>query len=281
MMPIDSAPGILGKGTAILVIATGLFVISEFHILASDPPKPITAPIADDRPTPTLRDGFEGDGPASFWLPGNYGSGLHVPDAIKITTSHARSGKHAVEITVHENDIAAHGDGDTWVERAELDSGHFPLLNKEAWYGFSFLIPKEFPIVNERLVISSCKQTDVPRPNLAERFRNGKHTLTIEAVGKKKEFSLPKIRLGEWMDMIFRVRYSGGQEGLVEVWANGKRVVQFSGPTAEPNGKNAFYHKIGLYRDRYKKPMTMYFDNYTMGTNMDAVDPSRFSETTR
>lgn len=265
----------------ILSIATGLFVMSQIHVLASDPAQPIARTIADNASIPTLRDGFEGDGPASFWLPGNYGSGLHVPDAIKITTRYARSGKHAVEITVHENDIAAHGDGETWVERAELDSGHFPLLNKEAWYGFSFLIPKDFPIVNERLVISSCKQTDVPRPNLAQRFRNGKHTLTIEAVGKKKEFSLPKIRLGEWMDMIFRVRYSGGEDGLVEVWVNGDRVVHYSGPTAEPNGKNAFYHKIGLYRDRFKKLMTMYFDNYTMGPNMASVDPARFSETTR
>ena len=234
--------------------------------------------IINNTSVPTLRDGFEADAPARFWLPGNYGSGLYVPGAIKISTRHVRSGAHAVEITVHEKDIAAHGDGATWVERAELDSGHFPLLNKEAWYGFSFLVPKDFPIVDERLVISSCKQTDVPRPNLAQRFRNGKHTLTVEAVGKKKEFSLPKIQLGEWMDMIFCVRYSGGRDDVVQVWMNGKRVVDYAGPTAEPNGKNAFYNKIGLYRDRFNKPMTIYFDNYSIGTNMPSVDPSRFSE---
>ena len=37
--------------------------------------------------------------------------------------------------------------------------------------------------------------------------------------------------------MIFRLRYSTGNDGLVEVWMNGKRVVKYSGPTAEANAE--------------------------------------------
>jgi hypothetical protein len=72
-----------------------------------------------------LCDGFEGDALAAFWLPGDYGSGLHTPDAIRLTTNFARSGAYAAQITIHQGDIAAAGDADTTVERDELDSGHY------------------------------------------------------------------------------------------------------------------------------------------------------------
>jgi hypothetical protein len=236
-------------------------------------PTPGTQPASS--PLPVLFDGFEGPALADFWLAGNYGSGLYVPGAIKLSTNYARSGSHCVEITVREGDIAAAGEGDTRVERAELDSGHFPLRGKEAWYGFSMLIPKDFPIVDNRLVISSCKQSDVARPIVAQRYQNGKHTLTVESQGRKETYKLPAISRGEWIDMIFRVRYSTGEDGLMQVWMNRKQVVSYSGPTAEADAKNAFYSKIGLYRDRLKQPMTMYFDNYTMGGSREAVDPAR------
>ena len=176
---------------------------------------------------------------------------------------------------MHEGDIEQAGDASTRVERAELDSGHFALRGREAWYGFSFLVPKSFPIVDTRLVISSCKQSDVSRPIVAQRYRKGRHTLTVESQGHKETYPLPPITPGKWVDMIYHLRYSPGKDGLVEVWVNGRRVVEYSGPAAEADAKNAFYNKIGLYRDRLKQPMTMYFDNYTLGADKEAVDPAR------
>jgi len=229
----------------------------------------------DSNSVPVLNDGFEGEALANFWLPGNYGSGLHVPGAIQISTNYARSGTHSAEITVREGDIDAAGDDGTRVERAELDSGHFPLRGREAWYGFSLLVPKDFPLVDDRLVIASCKQSDVSRPIVAQRFRNGLHTVTVESQGHKESYKLPPIPLGQWIDMIYHVRYSTGTDGLVEIWMNGKKVVTYSGSAADPTAKNAFYHKIGLYRDRLNVPMTIYYDNYSMGGSKDAVDPER------
>ena len=79
--------------------------------------------------------------------------------------------------------------------------------------------------------------------------------------------------------MIYRVRYSPDETGILQVWMNGKRVVAHAGPLAEPGRKNAIYNKIGLYRDRLEQPMTIYFDNYTMGSSLEAVDPARFDKT--
>jgi hypothetical protein len=241
-------------------------------------PAPATAENSSHAPQTfrSLYDSFEGPAVESFWLPGNYGSGLYVPGDIRISTNYARSGTKSVEITVHEGDVAAAGDGNTWVERAELDSGHFHLLGREAWYGFSVLIPRDFPIVDVRLVISSCKQSDVSRPLTAQRFRNGKHTLTVESQGRKRQYRLPNLPLGKWVDFVCRARYSPDKDGLFQLWMNGTQVASYSGPLADPANKNAFYHKIGLYRDRLKQPMRIYFDNYSMGSSYDSVDPKRF-----
>src|SRR5579885_1770175 len=111
--------------------------------LASDKPR--------KDPRVPLRDGFEADSIATFWLPANYGTGLYVPGAIVISKDYARSGTHSARITVKEGDIEQRGDDGKRVERAELDSGHHPVLGRDVWYGFSFLLPPGFPIVDNRL----------------------------------------------------------------------------------------------------------------------------------
>src|SRR5690242_15274668 len=93
------------------------------------------------------------------------------------------------------------------------------------------------------------RQSDVSRPLTAQRFRNGKHTLTIESQGHKQQFTLPKLPLGSWVDFICGARYSPGPDGLFELWMNGQRIASYSGPLADARSKNSFYRKIGLYRD--------------------------------
>jgi hypothetical protein len=230
----------------------------------------------------TLVDGFEAESLAPFWLPGDYGTGSHRQGGIVLSTDYARSGRKSARITVNEGDVEAHGDDDKRVERSELDSGHYALLGRDVWYGFSFLLPKDFPVVDDRLVIASVKQSDVEgSPLIGQRFRAGRHTLTIRAPGMDgggRSHAMPDIQLGRWHDMAYHVRYATGGEGRIEIWMDGKRVVHYEGPTASATAANRFYHKVGLYRDRWKESMTMYVDNYTVGDSFKAVDPSTFDE---
>ena len=76
--------------------------------------------------------------------------------------------------------------------------------------------------------------------------------------------------------MVYHVRYSLEKDGRIEVWRDGNRVVSYTGPTASVRGAHRFYNKVGLYRDRWKAPMTMYVDNYTLGDSFESVDPSTF-----
>jgi hypothetical protein len=197
-----------------------------------------------------------------------------------ISRDYARTGTRSARITVKEGDIEQRGDDGRRVERAELDSGHYPLMGRDVWYGFAFLLPPEFPIIDNRLVIASWKQSDVEgSPLIGQRFRGGRHSLTIRppgTTGSGKSYHLPNVRLGQWSDMVYHVRYSADEDGSIEVWMNGARVVAYRGATASKDGANRFYNKIGLYRDRWKEPMTMYVDNYTLGDSFEAVDPASF-----
>jgi hypothetical protein len=239
-------------------------------------------PLADAaaEPLPRLVDGFEAGSLADFWLPGNYGTGRYEPGAIVVCQDYARSGTRSARITVKQGDVEQRGNDGNRVERAELDSGHFPLLGRDVWYGFSVLLPANFPIVDNRLVIAQWKQSDVEgSPLIGQRFRDGRHYLTIRppgAAGNGRSYRLPNLRLGRWADLVYHVHYSYGDDGRIEVWMDGNRVVSYEGPTASQTGANRFYHKVGLYRDRWEQPMTMYVDNYRLGDSFDRVDPSRF-----
>jgi hypothetical protein len=250
---------------------------------ANTPPPPAEgAGQAPGMPARLLVDGFESGSIAGFWLPGTYGSGLYEPGAVAVSNDYARSGVWSARITVNEGDIDRKGDDGLRVERAELDSGHYPLLGRDVWYGFSFLLPPTFPIVDNRLVIASWKQSDVEgSPLIGQRFRDGVHSLTVRppgAGGSGRHYRLPDIRLGRWTDMVYHFRYSSGRDGRIEVWMGGARVVVYDGPTASKDGADRFYNKVGLYRDRWKEPMTMYVDNYTLGDSFDRVDPSKFDQ---
>jgi Polysaccharide lyase len=226
-------------------------------------------------------DGFESDSVASFWRAGNAGDGRYAPGAVAVSADYARTGTKSVRIIVREGDIEQTGDDGKQTERAELDSGRHALIGRDVWYGFSFLIPPGFPVVDNRLVIAQWKQYGVSgSPLVAERFRNGTHDLTIRltdsAWGRRKSYALPTIAFGRWNDMVYHIRFSRRDDGLVEVWMNGSRVVTFKGVTAFKEGEDDIYNKFGLYRDRWKDPMTIYFDNYTLDDGFAAVDPARF-----
>jgi hypothetical protein len=245
---------------------------------------------AGDHAGPSIRgleivrtDGFEGDSVASFWRPGNAGDGRYAPGAVAVSTDYARSGRKSVRIMVREGDIPQVGDEGKQTERAELDSGRYPLVGRDVWYGFSVLIPPGFPVVDNRLVIAQWKQYGLSgSPLIAERFRNGEHDLTIRAAnsarGGRKRFPLPKIEFGRWNDMVYHIRFSRGEEGVVEVWMNGSRVVTYTGANAFQQAGDNIYNKFGLYRDRWKDPMTIYFDNYTLADSFAAVDPATFDD---
>lgn len=230
-------------------------------------------------PVVPLFDGFDADALAPFWAPGAYGSGRYVEGAVELLAGGARSGSGCVRVTVREGDIDQAGSDGLRTERAELDSGKGPLLGQDVWTGYSLLIPEGFPVVDNRLVLSQWKQQAQGSPLVAQRYRNGRHYLTIRRPeeGDKRKLELPPLVHGKWHDMVVRIRVSTSPEdGLVQVWMDGEQVVSHRGATAFAAGEDRFYHKLGLYRDRGPEPMSIHIDSYTRGGSFEEVDPARF-----
>lgn len=217
----------------------------------------------------TLTDDFEGGQLADFWVSGDAGSGRYVPEAVSFTDQYHRSGAHCVRLSLEEGFIRQDGGDGHFTERTELDSRKHPFLNQEVWYRFSLLLPAQFPIIDNRLVISQMKQNGLEEgPLIAQRLRNGQHYLTIRdlthEITEQHRFNLPELTKESWHDFIFQIRYSDQQDGYVNVWMDGTQVISFTGKTAYEKADNRFYHKIGLYRDQCPDPMTIYFDDYLL-----------------
>lgn len=215
-----------------------------------------------------LADDFEGGTLARFWRSGDSGVGRYEVGAITIWDKNSRSGKYSVRMDVGEGYIS-HNDGEGgFTERTELDSRKHPFLGQTIEFSYSLMIPEDFPILDNRLVISQIKQEGVIGPLVAQRFRNGHHHLTIRKFGglSKQElsFELPDLRKGEWHDFKIMVYFSKKKDGSVGFWMDGRQLVSFEGRTAHMKGENRFYHKTGLARDHIDRPMTIYLDDYSL-----------------
>ena len=59
--------------------------------------------------------------------------------------------------------------------------------------------------------------------------------------------------LGKWTDWVFRVRWSHGKNGEIEVWKNGEKIVSDTGPNCG-DVQLAPYFKFGIYKWPWNLP---------------------------
>ncbi len=184
--------------------------------------------------------------------------------------------------------------------RAEADTQDFPPMNSVRWYAFSMLLPKDFPIEANRLVLVQWHGSDkkslgeVSRiPSMAFRYVDGKFAITLrhsaerivrdaDAVKSEEVFKTKKFPPGEWNDFVVQVKWSYQEDGFVNVWWNGKQIVQYHGPVGY-NDDIGPYFRFGLYRDATDKTYVAYFNQVRLGERAEDVgfDPMKataFSE---
>ena len=223
-------------------------------------------------PESEIYDGFETKDLSGIWSTSRF-----EPGTVVMQSEVVRAGKSAVKITIHQGDrydAADPGTGTKENERDEL------LERKDLWaeeeksysYAFSIFIPKDFPIVSTRLVLASWKQwcpekCTPENPVVALRYVSGVLSVTLQTT--KKNVTLYRTQedlKGKWLDFLFHLRFARTENGFVNGWLNGRQIVNLAGRTAYTGGgyepRSRFYFKMGLYRDRMSKPMTVYFDEY-------------------
>ena len=214
-------------------------------------------------------DDFEGGEIADFWRDGGVKEGRYLPEAVSLSKEYQRSGEFSAKLIVKKGFIKQVVNNSIITERTELGSRKHALLGREVWYAYSILVPKEFPVIDNRLVISQFKQSGLEiGPIFAQRYRNDRHYLSISNLqgdlNENRKFELPELKREVWHEFVFNIRYSKQSDGYVILWMDGKRAVTYNGKTAHETAKNLFYHKMGLYRDQWPAPMTLYFDDYVL-----------------
>lgn len=152
-------------------------------------------------------------------------------------------------------------------ERTEIQDREKILPYQNYIFSFDFQLPKDFPNIDNRLVIGQRKQsasnTIAPSPVIAQRYRNGKFFITKNTsgskVGKESEIqtlwtSDEDIR-GQRNHLEYQVRFSDKEDGYLKIFFNNKEVFNQSNFQLYINNDNdfedTFYFKFGLYRDNY------------------------------
>ena len=236
-----------------------------------------------------LVDGFE-----SPELRGDIWSDRRLlPGALAIQERVVRSGARAVAITV----LPGHdplNDGSDRAELAETEAVHLHA-GLEVWYGFSMLIAGPIATDGNRLVIGQWHQSFAGSPFVAQRFRDGVFHITVQdgdcrvwiawqpdgdppgrrgcRVEVERFADLPRSDSG-WIDMAYRIRADPDGDGLVEVWANGRRIARATGAIGHDGMRRQFF-KFGPYRDPVAYATTVYLDNFRRGASLAQVDPFR------
>src|SRR5208282_5174192 len=156
--------------------------------------------------------------------------------------------------------------GEQWNSsfRSEVNTTEHPPMNSVRWYAFSLYLPAGFPIEDNRLVLAQWHGADkkelgeVARsPSMAFRYRAGRFYITDR-------------HTSEWIVFVVQAKWSYQDDGFVNVWWNGKPIVQYHGPVGY-NDDIGPYFKFGIYRDDTDKTYVAYYNQVKSGTSAEAV----------
>lgn len=151
--------------------------------------------------------------------------------------------------------------------RTEVSSGgHVDILpGGEYWYAFSVYLPSDYATDNIWEMVaqwhnvpdqSKGEATDL-NPPLSLNSANGEwmistiwdsRILTLKSSYEGKErFYLGPYKKGVWTDWVFHMKWSPFSDGLLQVWQDGKLVVNKKGGLAF-NDVVGPYMKLGIYK---------------------------------
>jgi Polysaccharide lyase len=136
------------------------------------------------------------------------------------------------------------------------------IVNQEYWYGFSIYLPDSY--VPDHVAWEMVAQWH-GIPDDGDRHGNPPLSLsTSRGVWKlsnrwssqriqnssniqSRSFVFGPYATGRWTDWVFRIKWSYGSQGILEVWQNGKKVVSANGPNTYNDARMPSF-KMGIYK---------------------------------
>jgi hypothetical protein len=152
--------------------------------------------------------------------------------------------------------------------RTEVRVRHEPtVLGKEYWYGFSIYLPAPYvPDGNVGEILAQWHATkdandESNNPPLALNILDGRWQLwtrwsasqqTTKYNDQGTNIDLGPQETDRWTDWVFHVKWSYGSDGYLQVWKNGAKVVDRTGPNTY-NDEVGPYFKMGIYKSKWRK----------------------------
>lgn len=189
------------------------------------------------------------------------------------TVSISRTGSKGIQLTTEPGDSSVHGSGD-W-ERADLRLSNEQsdgTQGKEAWWSESVYFPTNY-VLSYGTIMDFHNSSEGGNANF--------HLMTTQTglrlIGFGGDQQNPKeykVELGQpqknvWYDFVYHVKWSEGDDGFMEAWMNGKKVLSYKGPTLY---KGQFvYLKLANYHEANGQPSSIIQDRIIRGTTAESV----------
>lgn len=163
-------------------------------------------------------------------------------------------------------------------KRAEVTiiKGH-QLPDIEMWYSFAVYFPSEgFAYDHKQEAINQWYQQGTPATALrVEDDRLMVHTGNSPEARKKLDLG-PVVK-DTWYEFVFHFIHSSGDDGLIEVWQNGTKVLTHRGGNMYnigimPKWKVGIYKSSFKYKDSSVERRILYFDNIKVGNQHAVLD---------
>ena len=284
--------------------------------LLDDNDKPTTPPIDPEKPQvgddsqllflSNFETGFiqPRDANPDGWSEQNGG----VPNATIVQSGITRTGRYAVKHTLDKKNW----DGTSPIQgdikpRAQLMKAveFLPYqLGADMWTGVSVFIPEDWENetnANNKVVLWQFHSTGADlkntSPNLVLNVVNDQLQIWTR-YGDLAAKPLVNIELfiedlesnkGKWVDFVIYTRFANDETGVIQLWKNGLRVVDYAGPcsytnSASPGSDNSpLYVTLSLYKPKFvdvptsQQRLTVYYDEFRVAEGKDMraiVDPA-------
>ncbi|MCY7276617.1 MAG: polysaccharide lyase [Phormidesmis sp. CAN_BIN44] len=206
--------------------------------------------------------------------------------SVQIVKSPSRSGKYAARFELKRGDPSVQKS-----KRTELVQKPIPA-NSERWYGFSLMLPSDWQTESSFEIVTQWPSVpdfdlkeDWRTPSLYLSTRNKVWRITNRwdpkrrtrgndpsPEGGKATLWEGPYQQGIWTDWVVHVKWSSKSDGVLQVWKDGRLVVNKTGPNTY-NDQQGPYFKMGIYKPDWRydpkrsstKTRVLYVDEVRIG----------------
>ena len=192
-----------------------------------------------------IDEGFE-SGVLPFKQSGN------APEVVRETD--ARAGKYVLKSELNRaSKVAKRTEVSVSDKIVNFDVG------KEYWVGISIKLGEDFrdrADFNDQGMLLQWHYRDWLHPEVRDaqplllRFRDDRVHVHNEVLREYMASVLPAY--GEWVDWVIHVKFAD-KDGIIQVWRNGKQIVDWRGDNHQTEKHEGAYLKFGLYSAQYEK----------------------------